>query len=97
MGYDSSPDADALLRERRVLITGAGGSIGSELCRQALRYRPANLRLLGHGENSLFNLANEIRLLDQPGVGYRPSYTVAIVGRSSKYCRVWSPRISRRW
>ncbi|MBI2841599.1 MAG: polysaccharide biosynthesis protein [Acidobacteria bacterium] len=75
--YDS-PEADTLLRERRVLITGAGGSIGSELCRQALRYRPAHLTLLGHGENSLFNLASEIRLLDQPGVGYRPSYTVAI-------------------
>lgn len=75
--YDS-PEADALLRDRRVLITGAGGSIGSELCRQALRYRPAHLTLLGHGENSLFNLANEIRLLDPPGLGYRPSYTVAI-------------------
>jgi FlaA1/EpsC-like NDP-sugar epimerase len=39
---------------KRVLVTGAGGSIGMELCRQAARWRPAQLALLGHGENSIF-------------------------------------------
>jgi FlaA1/EpsC-like NDP-sugar epimerase len=39
---------------KRVLVTGAGGSIGMELCRQAARWRPAQLGLLGHGENSIF-------------------------------------------
>jgi FlaA1/EpsC-like NDP-sugar epimerase len=40
---------------RAVLVTGAGGSIGFELCRQVARRNPAQLVLLGHGENSLFD------------------------------------------
>jgi FlaA1/EpsC-like NDP-sugar epimerase len=42
------------LAGKRVLVTGAGGSIGLELCRQVLRWKPAELILLGHGENSIF-------------------------------------------
>ena len=42
------------LTGKRVLITGAGGSIGLELSRQVARWRPAQLALLGHGENSIF-------------------------------------------
>lgn len=42
------------LSGRRVLITGAGGSIGRELCRQVARWRPSELILVGHGENSIF-------------------------------------------
>jgi FlaA1/EpsC-like NDP-sugar epimerase len=44
-----------------VLITGAGGSIGSELCRQLARLAPARLVLLGHGENSIFDILHELR------------------------------------
>jgi len=35
-------------------VTGAGGSIGSELCRQILKFAPAEIHLLGRGENSIY-------------------------------------------
>ncbi|RPJ08328.1 MAG: polysaccharide biosynthesis protein, partial [Spirochaetaceae bacterium] len=59
----------AYLRGKRVLITGAGGSIGSELARQLLSGGAARLYLLGHGENSLYDIDRELRLLQQGGVG----------------------------
>lgn len=55
----------ALLRGKRTLITGGGGSIGSELCRQILRAEPALLILIGHGENSIFEAYHELRSLPQ--------------------------------
>jgi FlaA1/EpsC-like NDP-sugar epimerase len=56
-----------LIRGRRVLVTGAGGSIGSELCRQVLRAGPAELVLLGRGENSIFRIHNELRAVHPDG------------------------------
>jgi FlaA1/EpsC-like NDP-sugar epimerase len=50
-----------------VLVTGAGGSIGSELCRQIARLAPARLVLLGHGENSIFDIRYELKR-DYPDV-----------------------------
>ncbi|MFN2202727.1 MAG: polysaccharide biosynthesis protein [Caldilineaceae bacterium] len=49
-----------LLAGRRVLITGGGGSIGSELARQVYDCRPEVLGLLGHGENSIFSVFHEL-------------------------------------
>jgi FlaA1/EpsC-like NDP-sugar epimerase len=49
------------LSGRRILITGAGGSIGRELCRQIARWMPESLILLGHGENSIFESLVEIQ------------------------------------
>ncbi len=43
-----------------VLVTGAGGSIGSEIVRQVARFRPEKVLLLGRGENSLFNIQQEL-------------------------------------
>jgi FlaA1/EpsC-like NDP-sugar epimerase len=51
----------ATLQGRRVLVTGAGGSIGQELCRQIVRFAPSHLVLLGRGENSLFEIESELR------------------------------------
>ena len=48
------------LQGQRVLITGAGGSIGSELCRQVLRYGPAKLILIEQAENYLFEIEREL-------------------------------------
>jgi FlaA1/EpsC-like NDP-sugar epimerase len=45
---------------RRVLVTGAGGSIGRELCHQIARWEPKELYLLGHGENSIFETLIEL-------------------------------------
>jgi FlaA1/EpsC-like NDP-sugar epimerase len=48
------------LGSRRILVTGAGGSIGRELCRQIARWAPSELILLGHGENSIFETLIEM-------------------------------------
>lgn len=50
-----------MLHGCRVMVTGAGGSIGSELCRQISRCNPEALILVGHGENSVFSITNELR------------------------------------
>lgn len=48
------------LQGERVLVTGAGGSIGSELCRQIIKFNPEALLLLGRGENSIFDINTEL-------------------------------------
>jgi len=52
-----------------VFITGAGGSIGSEICRQIARFNPGKLVLVGHGENSIFDIEQELRA-EHPGIDY---------------------------
>jgi FlaA1/EpsC-like NDP-sugar epimerase len=52
---------EALARGKRILVTGGGGSIGSELCRQIAQFEPAQLILVGHGENSIFYIQGELR------------------------------------
>lgn len=50
-----------VLADKAILVTGAGGSIGRELCRQIARYNPAELIMLGHGENSIFEGLLELK------------------------------------
>ncbi|MGF2618146.1 polysaccharide biosynthesis protein [Rossellomorea vietnamensis] len=46
---------------KTILVTGAGGSIGSEICRQVSKFQPKKLLLLGHGENSIYTIDMELR------------------------------------
>lgn len=62
------------LSNRVVLITGAGGSIGSEICRHVARLKPLQLILLGHGEDSIFRIHNELATGDE-----HPELTPVIV------------------
>jgi FlaA1/EpsC-like NDP-sugar epimerase len=79
-----SASVEEIIRGKRVLVTGGGGSIGSEICRQVLSYGPAELILIGHGENSLFEITQELQRLEtiqqhrQTG-GQQPSIVRPIV------------------
>ncbi|MDA2394574.1 nucleoside-diphosphate sugar epimerase/dehydratase [Bacillus cereus] len=53
---------------KTILVTGAGGSIGSEICRQVMKYKPVKIVLLGHGENSIYNIEMEMRVTYQDTV-----------------------------
>jgi FlaA1/EpsC-like NDP-sugar epimerase len=75
------------LENKVVLVTGAGGSIGSELCRQIIRFKPRKMLLVGHGENSLFAIDQELRST----LGYdKTSIVLADVADGSRIRRVFS-------
>lgn len=56
------------IRDKVVLVTGAGGSIGSEICRQIMRVGPKQLLLLGHGENSIYLINQELKNIYKDGL-----------------------------
>ena len=64
----------AMLASRRVMVTGAGGSIGSEICRQILNCHPAELMLVERAENNLFQIHQELL---RTGLGVKVSPCVA--------------------
>jgi FlaA1/EpsC-like NDP-sugar epimerase len=67
------------LRGKRVMVTGAGGSIGGELAHQLLSGGVERLYLFGHGENSIYQIDRELRLLQEEGVGEKTAI-VPIIG-----------------
>src|SRR5262245_56701694 len=56
-----TPELQRFLAGKRVLVTGAGGSIGSEICRQTMKFCPGRLILLDRAENALFEIDRELR------------------------------------
>src|SRR3954451_16610281 len=56
-----TPELQRFLAGKRVLVTGAGGSIGSEICRQAMRFCPQRMLLVERAENNLFEIDRELR------------------------------------
>ena len=73
------------IKGKTVLVTGGGGSIGSELCRQIFRCHPATIILMGHGENSIFNIQQElqqvVQILQQEAKGQKqPPRIIPFIG-----------------
>ncbi|WP_370448443.1 polysaccharide biosynthesis protein [Atopobacter sp. AH10] len=60
---DDQPVLNAL-GGKVIMVTGGGGSIGSEICRQVLKFGPAKLYFVGHGENSIYQLDQEFRQMN---------------------------------
>lgn len=60
------------LTNKTILVTGAGGSIGSEICRQVAAFKPKKLILLGHGESSIYNIDMELRPKVAPEIELLP-------------------------
>jgi FlaA1/EpsC-like NDP-sugar epimerase len=79
LGRDTVPPKaglfDACIRDRVVLVTGAGGSIGSELCRQIIGLAPRRLILFEMSELALYNIERELRMLAE-----KNSLTIDLVG-----------------
>ncbi|MCL1918924.1 MAG: polysaccharide biosynthesis protein [Peptococcaceae bacterium] len=76
------------LKDQVVLVTGAGGSIGSELCRQLVRFNPAQLILTGHGENSIFDIEQELRALSQKAPNKMWPALAAVIMDIRDVCKV---------
>ncbi|MGE0442315.1 MAG: polysaccharide biosynthesis protein [Gemmatimonadales bacterium] len=82
-----------IVTDHVVMVTGAGGSIGSELCRQIASHQPSALLLLGHGENSIFNIASELTR-DFPSLAVVPLIAdVRDGGRVRQLVDRWRPSI----
>jgi FlaA1/EpsC-like NDP-sugar epimerase len=81
-----------LLENKTVLVTGAGGSIGSELCRQVLKFKPRKLVLFEHDENALFDIERELatQIEAQVANGVPEAMLVAAMGDITDALRVES-------
>lgn len=60
------------LTNKTILVTGAGGSIGSEICRQVCKFKPERIILLGHGENSIYLIHQELNMAHVDTIEFIP-------------------------
>ncbi|HBB35131.1 MAG TPA: polysaccharide biosynthesis protein [Cyanobacteria bacterium UBA8803] len=87
------PSARSQIYKRTVLVTGAGGTIGSEICRQLARLEPQHLLLLGRGENSIFHIEQELRC-NFPNLNATPIIAdIRHQTRIEKIFKTWQPEI----
>ncbi|MCE5197933.1 MAG: nucleoside-diphosphate sugar epimerase/dehydratase [Armatimonadota bacterium] len=84
----SVADIGGYITNSRVLITGAGGSIGSEICRQVASLNPASLILLGHGENSIHSIYHEL-LRTFPQIADKIHYVIATTANQRRIKQVF--------
>jgi len=77
------------LAGKRIVVTGAGGSIGSEICRQIMQLNPAEVVLLGHGENSIFKVEQELKQL-YPEMAANIFSIIASIKNASRIDRVFA-------
>ena len=82
-----TPEMQRFLAGKRVMVTGAGGSIGSEICRQAMKFCPDTLVLLERAEGAVFEIDRELR---QRWVGADLRPTVADVTDAARLARVFA-------
>ncbi|WP_434120942.1 polysaccharide biosynthesis protein [Salinicoccus roseus] len=81
------------VRDRKILVTGAGGSIGSEIVRQIAKFQPRQIILLGHGENSIYTILEEMSLLNN-NIEYTPIIAdVQDRGRTFEVFETYKPDI----
>ena len=81
-----TPELQRFIAGKVVLVTGAGGSIGSEICRQAMRFCPGKLILLDRAENVLFEIDRELR---HRWVGADIAPIIADVGDARRIAQVF--------
>ncbi len=81
------------IKGKRVLVTGAGGSIGSELCRQLANLEPSLLILLGKGENSIYQIDEELSIAHPDLVKKRVIADVADAVRMEQIFALMQPQI----
>jgi len=61
VSLNESSEIEAFIRDKKVLVTGASGSIGSELCRQIIKFNPQSLFILDQDETGIFNISKELK------------------------------------
>src|SRR5947207_5719121 len=82
-----TPELQQFLAGKVILVTGAGGSIGSEICRQSMKFCPGRLVLLDRAENALFEIDRELR---HRWVGADIVPVVADVGDAPRLAQIFS-------
>lgn len=83
-----------IVKDETVMITGAGGSIGSELVRQLTKFNPARILLVGHGENSIYQIHREMQGLSRKNTEFIPIIAdVVDAERMDHIMQAYQPRI----